>query len=42
MKYIGKAAIGRAERQAQYQINGLKDNVAGAIGGQKKKDLDWK
>ena len=42
MKYIGKAAIGRAERAAKYQVDGIKNNVAGALGGPKKPDLEWK
>ncbi|CAI2379211.1 unnamed protein product [Moneuplotes crassus] len=42
MKYIGKAAIGRAERQAKYQVSNIRDNVEGALGGGRKVDLDWK
>ena len=42
MKYIGKAAIMRAESTVKNQVNGAKEDIEGRIGGRKKVDLDWK
>ena len=42
MKYIGKAALGKAESMARNQANGFRHNINEAMGGKKKNEIEWK
>ena len=42
MKYIGKAAIGRAESMAKNKANNIRENVSESMRGRRNNEINWK